>query len=358
MKKMIPVLLILPVLLMLLTACGSALNYDSAAPMASSGNSGRGEAGDSYLNETTALGGSSGGRYTGSGVIPITAPVTDTGLAEKIIYTVDAHIETLRFDETIDMIYAMLVDYGAFIENSNISGVNMETARYGWSSYRYAYFSLRVPKDNLNSITANLGNLGNVVRQSSNAQNISSQFFDSQSRLTSLEIQEERLLDMLSKSDDITDLIALEERLGDIRYQIESLTTTLRNWQNQVDYSTLVLNINEVEIYTEPPQIHRTYWEQVGDGFISSLKGVGNFFMNLFKWFVTNLPVLVLLAGIGFLIFIIIKAGLRSSRKKKVLRQQNLNRQYMDQWNMNQPNTGQQQPPEQHQPPEQQNTDQ
>ena len=37
----------------------------------------------------------------------------------------------------------------------------------------------------------------------------------------------------------------------DGRYQIESLTTTLRTWQNQVDYSTLTLWITEVKTLTE-----------------------------------------------------------------------------------------------------------
>jgi len=140
------------------------------------------------------------------------------------------------------------------------------------------------------------------------------QFFDTQSRLNTLSIQEERLLDMLRRAEDVPDLIAIEQRLGEVRYQIESLTTTLNNWQNQVDYSYLTLNIREVEQFTEPTD---SYWRQIGDGFMSTIRGVGRFFMNLFMWLIISAPVLVILAVIAVAALIIIKRKLRSIKSKK-----------------------------------------
>ena len=335
MKKMIAILLIVMMTTALLSACGSAgfTNYDSAPASPSYGGGSNQIANESLDYALYAIADSpppqsapmadsdsidmkyeSGvGRTTSSGTMPITAPVSDTSLAEKIIYYVSSEIETLKFDETIDRIYELLLFYNAFIESSNISGINIESSRYNWNTYRNAYFSLRVPKENLNSITANLDSLGNVISLSSYAQNITSQFYDSQSRLNSLEIQEERLLDMLKKAEDVPDLIALENRISEVRYQIEALTTTLRNWQNQVDYSTLTINVREVEIYTEPTPIHRSYWQQVGDGFNSSLKGVGTFFTDIFKWFVVNLPTLILLLVIGLIMFLLARKLIRSA---------------------------------------------
>ena len=46
-------------------------------------------------------------------------------------------------------------------------------------------------------------------------------YTDYEARLSSLNTQEERLLDMLSKSEDVETLIALEQRLSDVRYEIE-----------------------------------------------------------------------------------------------------------------------------------------
>ena len=266
---------------------------------------------------------SGGLRLTGgAGVTALSAPAAD-GFAEKIIYSVYAEIETRNFDESIAGVQTLLSRYGAFIENSSISGINYASEFYGWNDFRSAHFSLRVPKDRLDAMTESLESLGNVTHINSNATNITSQFFDTQSRLNSLNIQEERLLDMLSQAKDVPDLIAIEERLGWVRYEIESLTTTLNNWQNQVDYSTLTFNIREVEQFTERTEIHRSYWQQIGDGLMSTIRGTGRFFMNLFKWIIIAAPVLIILAVIGVAALLVVRWKLKAIEKKKAEKAKN-----------------------------------
>ena len=247
------------------------------------------------------------------GITPEIPPVGE-GLSEKIIYSVWAEIETRNFDDTIAKVNALIAANGAFIENSNERGIN-----YGWSgqSYRHAYFLIRVPVSQLDSMESQLGTLGNVVSQSRNATNITSQFIDTEARRNSLLIQEERILDMLSRVEDLSDLILLEQHLSSIRYQIESLTSTLNNWQRQVDYSTLTININEVEEFTEFVPIHRSYWEQMGDGIMATLRGIGNFFTSIFMGLVVSGPVLLILIGLGLITFIIVRAKIRKYNKNK-----------------------------------------
>jgi len=243
--------------------------------------------------------------------------IVDSSFTEKIIYTASADIETVSFDETIEGVYLLLTNNGGFIENSNIGGRNYAQSYYGWQTFRNAQFTLRIPKDRLNAVTASLAALGNVTSLRSNAENITAQFYDTESRLNSYRTQEERLLDMLSKTDTVTDMITIEERLAEIRYQIETLTSTLRNWQSSVDYSTLNLSINEVETFTEIDTVqYLTYWQQIGDGLWTSTRGVGRFFMNLFKWFAINLPILVILAVIAVVIIVVVKRQARRSARK------------------------------------------
>ncbi|MDR2569050.1 MAG: DUF4349 domain-containing protein [Oscillospiraceae bacterium] len=343
MKKKISILLCVVLATLLLSACAS----DGSAPSSNMMTQFRGEyafaapeaeapmsapmpsadmqwdyADDSANFPSDGGFGTSDGGFTGQsgvaggGIVPVTAPVVD-GFAEKIIYYVSADIETMEFDKSIENVNALMLRFGAFIENSSIRGVNYASRHFGWGEHRSAYYSMRVPKENLNAMSASLSSLGNIVHENSNAVNITSQFFDTASRLNSLTIQEERLLSMLSQSDEITDLIALEERLGDIRYQIESLTTTLNNWQNQVDYSTVTLNIWEVEEFTEQVPINRSYWEQVSEGFMSTIRSIGKFFMDLFMWLIVSAPVLVILAIIAVATLLIVKYKLRVYRKKR-----------------------------------------
>ncbi|MCL2124833.1 MAG: DUF4349 domain-containing protein [Oscillospiraceae bacterium] len=249
--------------------------------------------------------------YDNVGILPIVGTSGGSGLAEKIIYTVSASIETVDYDASVNEVYKMMAAFGAFVESSYIGGRNNAQTRYGWQTYRSASFTLRVPKDRLNAITESLGNLGNVISLQSDAQNITAQFSDTQSRLNSYKTQEERLLDMLARSDTIADMIVIEQRLGDIRYNIESFTSALVNWQNQVDYSTLMVYIQEVEVFTEIIPIQRTYWEQVGDGVSSTVKGVGRFFTDLLKWLIVSLPVLIILAVIAVVVLVLVKRGIK-----------------------------------------------
>lgn len=241
----------------------------------------------------------------------------NTGFSEKIIYNAYASIETVDFDETINNVYDLMDFNGAFIESSNIGGRNYAQSYYGWQTYRTARFTVRVPANRLSDMIGSLDILGNVTSNSSDGQNITSQFYDTESRLSAYRIQEERLLAMLAKTETVTDMIEIESRLSEVRYDIESMTSTLRNWQNLVDYSTLTLNINEVEKFTEYTPIQRTYWQQVSDGFGGTLRSIGDFFKDLLKWIIVNIPVIVILAVITVIAVILIKRAIRRRAKKE-----------------------------------------
>ena len=239
---------------------------------------------------------------------------TPTESFEKIIYTAQANIQSLDFDASVEMVSQLTADFGGYIQSSSVTGTDLNR-RY--KSYRNASFTLRIPTERFKGFQNVLDQVGNVTYFNQDQENISLQYYDTESRLTTYRTEEERLLAMLEKCETVEDMIAIESRLSDVRYSIESLTTTLRRFDQLVAYSTLYLNINEVEEYIEQTPIVRGYWEQIGDGFVSSLKGVGNFFKNLFKNLLIALPYLVLWAVILFVAFLVIRAIVRARRARK-----------------------------------------
>lgn len=335
MKKTITVLLISLISILILASCGS--DYKSDGGVMNYSMSGGGSASMSSNAPISAPAMDApmqemewGGEYYEDADLAITAVMTSTsnsvsapdsapeeGMAEKIIYSLYADIETVAFDETIEKVESLLVSNGAFIESSHIGGVNYAQSYHGLQTHRTANYVIRIPVSRIEEVEASLENLGNVTFHSKYGENITSQFYDTQSRLNSYRIQEERLLDMLRLADNVPDMIAVEQRLAEVRYSIESLTTTLNNWQNRVSYSTLTLNINEVASLTEIiPVQQRTFWQQIGDGLQARTVGVGRFFMDLFKWIVVNLPVLIILAIIVVVIVILVKRSRRRSKER------------------------------------------
>lgn len=104
------------------------------------------------------------------------------------------------------------------------------------------------------------------------------------------------LLELLEQAETIDDIITIESRLSDVRYQIESMESQLRTFDNQVSYSTVYLYIDEVKTYTQTEE--QTRLQRMAGGFVNSLKGIGNGFLDFCVSFVIALPYLVVWAVI------------------------------------------------------------
>ena len=131
---------------------------------------------------------------------------------------------------------------------------------------------------------------------------------------------------MLEKAESLDAVVALEARLSEIRYELESYTSQLRLYDNQVDYSTVNLYIDEVERYT--PGAAKSAGARIAEGFSANIYRVGSFFKNFAIEFIILLPILIAIAivlGIAILIVrIIIKisekhqAGKKTSAKTEI----------------------------------------
>ena len=242
---------------------------------------------------------------------------TNTDFAEKMIYSARVTLETTEFEKTLQSLEGLITSYGGFIESSYVTGQSYSSKWNNYEPRRSAEYVIRVPSTGFKSMINDFSGIGNVTEQRDWAENITEQFYDSQSRLNTLKVEEERLLAMLEKAETVADMIDLESRLSEVRYSIESVTSRLRNWQNQVDYSTITVSISEVKELTTIVEPQRTYWEEIGDGLSATIKGVGNFFKQAFKWLIVALPVLAVLGIIALITIVIIKLAPRSSRKKR-----------------------------------------
>ncbi len=237
--------------------------------------------------------------------------------SEKIIYSGSATVETLEFDTALEKLAKMIEDCGGFIQSSYVSGSNYYDSYYNRETYRSAEYSIRIPSAGFASFTDSLESLGNVPYSSTNAENITMQYRDTEARLTARKTEETRLLELLSKADTVEDMLKIEGYLSDVRYEIESLTSQIKNWDSLVSYSTLSLTLNEVIDYTQKKPSAVGYGQQLKEGFLRSLENVGSFFKSLFKWLITSLPVLVLIAAVAVAAFFIVRRIIRKHRINK-----------------------------------------
>ena len=116
--------------------------------------------------------------------------------------------------------------------------------------------------------------------------------------LLAYQTQEARLLEMMEKAETVEDIVILEDRLTELRWRIESLQSTLKNWDRRVSYSSVYLELREVQEYTPETVTKISYGQRLWRSLKDGLKGVAEFFEDLLLWFVGALPALVILAAL------------------------------------------------------------
>lgn len=337
-KKIFASILSVLLIISIFTGCGAAKNTaaDTMAPGAVMEPS-RGE--DYYYDmdmpemEATEDGYYDGQNYTstsGGSVADVIQSASKTYNldTEKIIYTAYADIETLEFDDTVQAVYDMMERFGAYIENSSVSGTDYATKYYGGKSHRNANFTVRVPVQHYSEMSVGLTEIGNVTNYSSESRNITAQFTDTESRLKAYRTEYNRLLEMMENANTVEEMIQVEARLSEVEYNIESLTGTLRVWQDKVDYSTIHIYIREVYEYTEPVVVPKTFWDRIVEALEDSLDWLAEAGQDIVIFIVAAVPILIVPAVVVVVVILIV----RSKRKKRKAAEEERAAQLRKEW--------------------------
>lgn len=155
----------------------------------------------------------------------------------KLILRGSIDAEATDFPAAVAAIEQQVAKAGGYIESSSSSG-NV--------GYRYASFTIRVPREAFETLFNAVGENCHVLSSSRSSENVSADYYDSEARKAALETKRERLLALLEKADKMEDIIDLENALSDVQYEIECLSGTLRNYDRLISFSTIELYLSEV----------------------------------------------------------------------------------------------------------------
>lgn len=236
----------------------------------------------------------------------------------KIIYSANVRVETTDFDGTLSALDQLVEEYGGWIESSSVNGTNYADRSRGSVSRRSASYTLRIPSDRFQELMSSLSALGNIPFSHIYTENVTAQYYDVQARLVAYTAQEQRLLEMMEMAETVEDVILLEDRLTEVRYQIEALQSTLNNWDRQVSFSSVYLDISEVQEYSPEPQVQPSYGQQLLSALQDGLHDAGAFFKGLLLWLTGALPALVILAVLTVVVVLIVK---RIRKKRRAARE-------------------------------------
>lgn len=236
----------------------------------------------------------------------------DPSQGRLLIRTVMITAETTNYNQVAADLESRVRECGGYIEYSSMHGTGNN------KDLRSGSYTVRVPADKLDSLIEAVGTSCTVTSSNESTTDVTLEYVDTKARIESLRVEYDQLLTLLSQAEDLDTIIVLQNRLTDVRYQIESAESRVRVLENQVQYATLTLTLNEVleEKEVEEPHVV-TYGEKVSNQFKQTWENTVEFFQNALLGLIACIPGIVVMIVIAAVVLIIVFTARKKRRARR-----------------------------------------
>lgn len=155
-------------------------------------------------------------------------------------------IETDQYDQAYQRVMELVESHQGYVEQED-SYYHMVDREIPESSLKNTSLVLRIPSESFRAVFEGIKETGVVVYQSTNAKDVTLQYADIENEVLNLEIQENRLREILQQAEQVEDILRIENELNRVRTQINEYRGTLKNLDQLVSLSTIRLELHEVE---------------------------------------------------------------------------------------------------------------
>lgn len=218
----------------------------------------------------------------------------------KLIKTVHLDAETEHYDDLIPALESKIAALGGYIESRQSRGQRS----------RHCSMTVRIPAEHLDSFLTHVTENANVTSSSETTEDITLQYVDTEAKIAALETEQARLLELLANAQNLSEILEIEARLSDVTYELERYSSQMRSYDNLVSFSTVHLDIHEIQVLT--PTEEPTIWQRISTGFGETLSDLSTLLTDLFVWVIVNSPYLLIFGVIGFFVI----RGLRKNRRR------------------------------------------
>ncbi len=125
---------------------------------------------------------------------------------------------------------------------------------------------------------------GKLLNVAMNTQDVSSDYIDSQSRLTNLKAEQLRLLTLVSHAQALTDVLAIDQRLTDVEGQIEQIDAHLNDLKSQTTFYNVTVSLQPAEVVVTPPPPSGWSFSAIWQGALNAIKVVAQALATVAIW--------------------------------------------------------------------------
>lgn len=164
----------------------------------------------------------------------------------KLVRKASVTVETTEYDDYLVWLENIVATAGGYFESKE---------QYNWEynstdSQRNLDAIIKVPVSNLDTLLDSFSLNGEVTSRTESQEDITESYTDVDAHLESIRIEQKRLNELLAMAETVEDILAIEDRLSQVRYEIENYERQLRGYDSQLEYSRVQVSLREVIEYT------------------------------------------------------------------------------------------------------------
>ena len=235
-----------------------------------------------------------------------TVTVADT---RKLVKTVSLSIETKAYDTYLSDMRAAVTAAGGYIEESSANSNGFYD-----NGNRSSSLVARIPADKLDAFLAHAGKNGKIINKNEQTSDVTLNYVDIESRLKALKTERDSLTKLLAEADSLEGIIAIQTRLTEVNYQIESYESQMRTLENQISYSTVSMDICEVERVSAANESLAT---QIKTKLLNNLSNIKEDIKNFTVSIIGGLPYILLWGAAAVVLLMLVRVVVRRREKKK-----------------------------------------
>jgi len=217
---------------------------------------------------------------------PGAKPAGEPAVERKIIQSATIELHVTNVEAALPEVEKVVADFKGYVAKSDITGQAGRT--------RTATWTLKIPVADFRVAVARLVALGQLVRNSSDSQDVTEEFFDLSARVKNFKAEEETLNKLLKDTAvRLDDILKIRESIKVVRGEIERAEGRLKYLGSMAALSTVTLTAREeVPYLPEPPAVAATFGEQIDTRFAASWNSLVGSLKALVLWAVEVSPFL------------------------------------------------------------------
>lgn len=220
----------------------------------------------------------------------------DFNANRKQILYVNLSMDTQEFDKCIEALLETTKSLNGYVQKGN------------WQNdvkgNRYAEYVLRIPTEKIENLIEEISLYGTMKSRTDYIDDITENYTDVETHIDMLEVEYNRLLDLMKKAETVEDILTIEARLTDIRYQLESYKSIKQNYDLQLSYSTINIYLNEVISEIKTPT---TIWENIQIKFQNSVTTIIGVFQTSLVFIFGNILYFIIMLILGTIVYQLFK---------------------------------------------------